>query len=250
MKYILSVTLIIGLFAGYLMGTYLNPPVEYYYPSSYTALTAPDIINPEGEIFVSSLLLPAVDADGNGVTTSLDVQLLEGQGRALANIDKLLFWTDTQNSIRTARAVSEMVTGKDMTQYDLVYTIRANASVIEGPSAGAALTIATIAALEKQPLNTSVMITGTINNDGSIGLVGEVLQKAKAAKDIGAEVFLVPPTQSSEIRYSSERSCENIGWSQVCTVEQIPERVQIEQEAGISVVEVANVQEAMKYFGL
>ncbi len=250
MKYVVSVALIIGMFAGYLMATCLNPPVEYYYPSSYTAFTAPDMINPENEIYVSSLLLPAVDSDGNGVTTSLDVQLLEGSGRALANIDKLLFWTDTQNSIRTARAVSEAITGKDMSQYDLVYTIRANASVIEGPSAGAALTIATISALERHSLNSSVMITGTINNDGTIGPVGEIVQKAKAAKSIGAEIFLVPMTQSTEVKYSSQKNCERVGWSEICTIEQVPERVHVESEAGIDVIEVGTVEEAMKYFGL
>ena len=123
MKYAVSAALIIGIFAGYLAATYANPPVEYYYPSSYTALTAPDLINPENEVSFASIFMPAVDSEGNGVATILDVQVLEGSGRALANIDKLLFWTDTQNSIRTARSVAEQVTKKDMTKYDLVYTI-------------------------------------------------------------------------------------------------------------------------------
>jgi len=248
MKYVVSVALILGIFAGYMIATYMNPPVEYYYPVSYTALTAPDIINPGSEVSVASVFMPAIDNEGNGVTTILDVQILEGSGRALANIDKLLFWTDTQNSIRTARGVAEEITQKDLSNYDLVYTIRANASVIEGPSAGAALTIATIAALEKKEINISVMITGTINHDGTIGPVGEILQKAKAAKSIGAELFLVPLSQSSQITYSSRKHCEPIGWSEICTIEQIPQKIDVSEEAGIEIKEVRTVEEALKYF--
>jgi uncharacterized protein len=249
MKYGLSLGIIFGLFFGYLLASYLNPPViEYYYPSSTATLTAPDTIRPDSEIFVASLRMPAVDSDGNGVVTMLDVQMLEGSGRALANIDKLLFWTDTQTSIRTARAVAEEVTKKDMLQYDLVYTIRANASVIEGPSAGAALTIATIAALQGKSINQSVMITGTINLDGTIGPVGEVFAKAKAAKQIGAQLFLVPEYQSMEVTYSSQKRCDQVGWSQICTIEQVPEKVDISKEAGIAVIEVKSVQDALPYF--
>jgi len=248
MKYAVSLALVIGILAGYYIATYFASPVEYYYPESYTALTAPDIIDLGNEIYVSSVFMPAVDADGNGVTTVLDVQILEGSGRALANIDKLLFWTDTQNSIRVARSVAERVTQKDLSNYDLVYTIRANASVIEGPSAGAALTIATISALEQKEVNNSVMITGTVNPDGTIGPVGEILEKARAAREIGAELFLVPYTQSSEIRYSNRKNCQPIGWSEICTIEQVPQKIDISKEAGIQVEEVRTIEEALQYF--
>lgn len=250
MKYVISVVLVLGIFAGFLIASYFNQPAEYYYPVSYTALTAPDIIMPGSEISVASIFMPAVDNEGNGVTTILDVQILEGSGRALANIDKLLFWTDTQNSIRTARSVAEEITKKNLSKYDLVYTIRANASIIEGPSAGAALTIATIAALKEREINKSVMITGTINHDGTIGPVGEILEKAKAAKSIGAELFLVPLAQSTQITYSSQRHCESIGWSQICTIEQIPEKIDVSEESGIGIIEVRSVRDALKYFGI
>ena len=64
-----------------------------------------------------------------------------------------------------------------------------------GPSAGAALTIATIAALKHDSIRSDVVITGTINADGTIGQIGGVLEKAQAAKDIGAKLFLVPVGQ-------------------------------------------------------
>ena len=53
----------------------------------------------------------AVDQNGKGVSTPLVVEVKPGTGEALTNIDKLLFWTDTQQSIQTAKAVAENITG-------------------------------------------------------------------------------------------------------------------------------------------
>ena len=103
---------------------------------------------------VASIFVPAVDEDEQGVVTVLTVQAIDGTGtgKILVNIDRILFWGDTQDSIRTARDVAQNVRELNLSQTDLVYTITANASIIEGPSAGAALTAATIAAVEKKPL--------------------------------------------------------------------------------------------------
>lgn len=192
--------------------------------------------------------LPAVDADGNGVSTTLKVEASPGSGRTLTDIDNLLFWADTQHSIRIARRVAEGITGKKTEDYDLVYTIEANASVIGGPSAGAALVIATIAALDGKNPKDNVMITGSINHDGSIGPVSAILEKAKAAKDIGADLFLVPLLQSRDVVYDTTEHCEVFGGSEVCTTETRPRRIDIEQESGITIKEIASVEEAMGYF--
>lgn len=196
----------------------------------------------------SSINVPAVDQEGNGVATVLTVQLIPGFGRILTNIDKLLFWIDTQNSIRTAKKVASDITGVDLSQYDIIYTIKANASVIEGLSAGAALTIATIAAVQNKETNQKVMITGTINSDGTIGPVGEVLSKAKVARDLGMETFLVPVLQGRQVTYKTEKYCEQIGMTQICTIETRPVTVDIANETGIDVVEVKDINEALEYF--
>lgn len=195
-----------------------------------------------------SMYLPAVDAEGNGVNTVLKVEATPGTGRTLTDIDNLLFWADTQHSIRIARRVAENITGKKMEDYDIVYTIEANASIIGGPSAGAALTLATIAALEGKKLKEGVMITGSINHDGSIGPVSGVLEKAKAAKEAGVELFLVPLLQSRDVIYETTEHCEFFGASQICTTETKPKKVEVEYESGIEIIEVASVQDAMQYF--
>ena len=192
--------------------------------------------------------LPAVDSEGNGVTTVLSVEVSPGNGKTLIDINNLLFFADTQHSIRIAKNVAEKITEKNMNNYNLVYGVEANASLIGGPSAGAALTIATIAAVEGKQIRKDVMITGAVNSDGSIGPVGEILAKAKAAKEAGASIFLVPLLQSRDVIYDTVESCEKFGASEICTTETRPRKVNVIEETGINVVEVASVEEALKYF--
>jgi len=194
--------------------------------------------------------VPAVDNNGNGVSTVLAVKAEPGTGRTKVDIDSLLFWVDTQNSIRIARRVAENVTNVSADNYDMTFSILANASLIGGESAGAALTLASIAALSGEELNQDFMITGTINHDGSIGPIGGVLEKASAAKDIGATKFFVPLLQSDEITYDESEHCETFGLMEWCTTERIPKRVQVGDVSGIEVIEVGNIRDAYNYFKL
>jgi uncharacterized protein len=191
--------------------------------------------------------IPAIDDKGRGVATKLKVQAMPGSGRVLINIENLLFWIDTQNSIQIAKAVAQNITKVDLSSVDLFYTIEANASIIEGPSAGAAITIATIAALENKSINESVMITGSINPDGSIGQVGGILAKAKASKDVGAKLFLVPKGQGTQVNYIPEEKCEKIGPLTYCTITYKEEVTDISEKVGIKVVEVSSIYDSLKY---
>ena len=47
--------------------------------------------------------------------------------------------------------------------------------------------------------------------------------------------------------YETSRHWENFGGTDVCTVEQIPKKLKVEAEAGIKVVEVGTIAEAMEY---
>lgn len=251
----ITITLLIAaiVLVSYYAGVFLGSKTVYIYNETITRSTEPLVYRPYSNLTgipntsSASIIVPAVDQSGNGVATNLTVQVVPGSGKALVNIDKLLFWVDTQNSIRTARSVAEHTLGINISYYDLIFTIEANASVIEGPSAGAALTAATIAALGNNSIKQDVMMTGTINHDGTIGPVGEILAKANAARDVGATTFLVPVSQSIVVTYEPRRHCEIIGWAEVCTPEIVPKRVDVANETGINIVEVANIEDAMEY---
>jgi uncharacterized protein len=236
--------LIIGIILGSLAG--------YYYFSSYTTTVVQSRCNVTVEPVFSraEINLVAVDQDGRGVTTPLVVESKPGDGKALTNIEKLLFWTDTQYSIQTAKAVAENVTKINTSNYDLTYTIESNATIVGGPSAGAALTIATIAALKNEKIRNDVVITGTINEDGTIGEIGGVLEKAKAAKDVGAKLFLVPRGQGEQTTLEPQENCVRRSNFVFCETTYKQVTVNIGKDAGIAVIEVGTVEEAYKYFKL
>lgn len=182
----------------------------------------------------------------------LDVQVMSGSGKTLTNIDHILFFVDTQYSIQTAKFVAANLTGVDISKYNLIYDIGLNenksSGLIEGPSAGAALAIATVAALENKTLNPEVMITGTINPDGSIGKVGSVPEKAKVAQEAGARIFLVPIGQGIVQQFEPATQCEQIKSFKVCRTEYKEVKSLKLDENGLVVKEVANIQDALKYF--
>ncbi|MBL7160862.1 MAG: hypothetical protein ISS93_03375 [Candidatus Aenigmarchaeota archaeon] len=193
--------------------------------------------------------VPGVGEEGEGVITEIGVTVEpDGEGRVLTDIEDMLFFTDTQNSIRTARDVAQDVTGIDLSRHDIVYTIRANASVIEGPSAGAAIAVATIAALEGLELNPEVMITGTIRKDGSIGRVGGLLEKAQVAENHGAKLFLVPESgvPLGGFEYKRDVKCGAEWGFEVCETSYVS--ADSGCGLGIEVKEVSNVEEALEYF--
>lgn len=244
---------------GVIIGIVIGSAVSYHFYNFYFSLQTPNVTNlpklqkiiiPQANYTYSyvELGLPAVDQNGNGVITKLRVEARPGNGKVLTNIDKLLFWVDTQQSIQTAKIVAENVTGIDASKFDLIYTIESNASLVGGPSAGAALTIATIAVLENKSLKKGVMMTGTINPDGSIGEVGGVLEKARAAKEFGATVFLVPYGQGTETYLEPEEKCVRKLNFVFCETTYKPKTINIGKEVGISVIEVKNIEEALKYF--
>jgi uncharacterized protein len=191
--------------------------------------------------------LIALDQDGNGVITPLYVSVEPGDGKVLTNIEKLLFWIDTQFSIQTAKEIAENVTNIDTDNLDITYSVSSNATLIGGPSAGAPLTVATVAALQNKKIREDVMITGTIEPDGSIGQVGGVLEKAQVAKDLGAEVFLVPEGQSTQTLLKPNETCTKRYGFIFCQTTYQKEIINIGENIGISIIEVRNVQEAMKY---
>lgn len=194
--------------------------------------------------------LPAINANNTGVAAELTVTLKRGTGKILFSIDNALSNPDTQQSARTAALYAANHENISLGTIDLTYDIRASASMIEGPSAGAAFAIATIAALRNRTVSSDAMITGAINHDGTIGPSGKILEKARAAKAEGANVFLAPVGSVADIgvNYTEQEYCHNWGGYEYCQEEYLPRILDVSKEAGIPVLEVGSVDEALKYF--
>ncbi|QQG40005.1 MAG: hypothetical protein HYS81_01170 [Candidatus Aenigmatarchaeota archaeon] len=234
---LLVLVLAIGIASGYSMA------------QPQFAQLAPFQADGAGTISEAHTSLVAVDKAGHGVVTGLDVKTVPGSGRILVDIDSLIFFVDTQQSIQTAREVAEDYLNTNVTDRDIVYTIKIeNSSIVGGESAGGALTVATIAALTGKPLRGDTVMTGTVNQDGTIGKIGGLEEKARAAKEAGYSVLLVPAGQGAQTTVEKMRTCERVGRSTVCTVAFKQNNVSIGEDIGITVVEVANIQDVVDHF--
>jgi len=148
-------------------------------------------------VAVREVRISPLEVRYEGVTLKAVVGLKTGNGDIYINTQPII-GIDLQLSARTAVIVAQNFTGVQLGSTDVFLTITAETQVdvVDGPSAGGAITIAMIAAIENRKINRTVYMTGTINPDGTIGPVGAVLEKALAAAQKGATLFLVPRGQS------------------------------------------------------
>ncbi|HIQ38453.1 MAG TPA: hypothetical protein EYH53_00390 [Methanothermococcus okinawensis] len=172
-----------------------------------------------------------------GTTINIDVKVSNGSGHVF--IDTLpVTEMDMQSSARIAAKVAFDVCNRDQKDYDVYYIVRSKVPIVGGPSAGGALCVATIAALNNWSINRNVMMTGMIYPDGGIGPVGEVLEKLKAAKIAGAKYFLIPYGEryvTVEDPYSKDN---------YITVDV----VEYGEKLGVKVVEIRSIYDAIYYF--
>lgn len=196
----------------------------------------------------ASMRLPAINRNGDGVAANLEVSVIPGSGLILQNLNRVLSKEETSQSIRTAAIVASNITGIDISNLDIIYDIYANASILEGPSAGAAITLVTIAALQDRQINDDVMITGTINRDGTIGPAGKIKEKALSAKMHGAKAFYVSVGASTELNYTEGEFCHVWGTNEYCQPELKTIVIDLTEETGIDVIEAENIRDLIGIF--
>ena len=85
----------------------------------------------------------------------------------------------------------------DTRTVELPFEVEIDTDSIGGPSAGLAFTLALLDEMTPGDLfgGKRVVATGTVNEDGSVGSIGALPQKAVAVKMSDAEIFFVPASQ-------------------------------------------------------
>ncbi len=204
------------------------------------------------KILSASIDIVAVNSqDNTGIVNTATVEIQPGQGRVLFSLNPFVE-PDTQQSAETAKAVAEAFTKTSLQNSDVIYSIEAgNARLVGGPSAGAAITAATIAAIEGKTIKSNVEITGTINPDGSIGQIGGVLEKMTASAEKGKTLFLVPKGQSTISYYEPQVTRQRQGNFIIERTTYVPKTLNLNDYAkqqgwNIQIQEVANIEEAMQ----
>lgn len=108
----------------------------------------------------------------------------------------------------SAAAVATLLSSKDPSRLDLSYTITGQ---IDGPSGGAMLTVASLAAIRGLKLAEKTTMTGTISPDGSVGRVGEIPAKLRGAAKAGYKTVLLPMTNLTASGESSTSDMVEFG---------------------------------------
>lgn len=183
-----------------------------------------------------------------GSMMNISVEIKPGKGRVLVQT-KPLMGVVFQDAANTAIYVAQNRTKKDLSGSDIIFSIEADQEIpsVDGPSAGALMTLLGISALENKTPKKDITITGTIDRFGHIGEIGGVIEKASAAKDGGKTLFLIPRENSRLIRYT-ESTRNFYGMTIIETVpETIDAKEYIEANSGIKVEYVDTMDDVLKF---
>lgn len=96
-----------------------------------------------------------------------------------------------KDSVFNAASVLRRLTGEDLLNYDLHVNV-VGGGRIDGPSAGAAITLAIYSAITGKPLRQDTAITGEISIQGKVKAVGGIFEKIFGAKQAGMAKCIIP----------------------------------------------------------
>ncbi len=168
--------------------------------------------------------VPAVDANGNGILTTITADVRNGSGGVYVDIEPFIS-VETQNSAKVAAQQAAKAAGVALGGFDVFFKIRANTEVVDGPSGGQALTLLAYSEFSGKPLRTDLTATGTIEADGGIGNVGGILEKAEAAQQGGIRLFLVPLGQAVQDGVDLTQYAQDRWGMQVVEVRNVTESI-------------------------
>lgn len=178
-----------------------------------------------------------------GVLLGAQVVVTNGTGHVFVDTNPYT-QVDLQGSARLAAMVASDVLGVDQRKYDFYYIIDISSPIIGGPSAGAALTVATIAAINNWTLEPGVVMTGMINPDESIGPVGGIPYKLEAAAAKNTTLFLIPQGQSKVI---TKKTVPKSKGALIIfeDLEETVDLIELGKKLNVTVKEVGTIQDAV-----
>lgn len=103
-----------------------------------------------------------------------------------------------KDSVFNAASVIRKLTEHEMKDYDLHVNVVGGAN-IDGPSAGAAITLAILSAIEQKPVRQNVAVTGEISLAGRLKPVGGIHEKIYGAIRKGIKTVIIPEANKKEV---------------------------------------------------
>ena len=183
----------------------------------------------------------------SGVMLNITAEVKPGKGRVLVDTVPLM-GVVFQDAANTAVYVAQNKTGVSLAGSDVIFSINAPGQVpsVDGPSAGALMTLLVISAIEKKPLREDVTLTGTIDAEGNVGAIGGVVEKAQAAKASGKSLFLLPQANADLMLYTPQ-SRQYYGFTIIQQVQNtVDAKTYIQDNIGVPVQYVSTIDDVLK----
>lgn len=103
-----------------------------------------------------------------------------------------------KDSVFNAASVIRSLTGEDVSNYDVHVNIIGGGNV-DGPSAGAAITVAILSAITNKPVRQDTAITGEISLLGNVKPVGGITEKIYGAMQAGIKRVIIPEENNKDV---------------------------------------------------
>ena len=103
-----------------------------------------------------------------------------------------------RDSVFNAASAIRTLTGEELKDYEIHVNVVGGAN-IDGPSAGAAITLALLSAVEDRPLRQDLAITGEISLSGRLRAVGGIREKVYGAIRKGIRTVIIPKANEKEV---------------------------------------------------
>jgi len=134
-----------------------------------------------------------------GSTIEIEAAIFEAKDKGKGSVR----FNDTagsmaKDSVFNAASVIRKITDKDIKDYD-IHVNAVGGGRIDGPSAGAAITICIISALLNKPIRQDVAVTGEISLRGKVKPVGGIFEKVYGARRKGIKCVVVPKDNLREV---------------------------------------------------
>jgi hypothetical protein len=183
----------------------------------------------------------------SGVMLNISAEVKPGRGRVLVDTQPLMGLV-FQDAANTAVFVAQNRTGVSLAGSDVIFSISAPGQVpaVDGPSAGALMTLLAISAIDGKPLREEVTLTGTIDKEGKVGAIGGIPEKAQAAKDAGKSLILIPGENAKLVRYTPEER-QYYGFTVIQEVAStVDAKSYVEENIGIHVQYVGTIDDVVR----
>ena len=147
-----------------------------------------------------------VDQNNQGMVFPIRVEIIHsGSGILSVDINNVQYEQGFQTAVRAAATVASQYSGEGISDKDIIVRFAPDGSrfgdslvKVDGSSAGAIIAAMIVAGLSDSEINSSILVTGSVNEDGTIGRIGSLQEKLVAADAFDAEAMLVPASQEFE----------------------------------------------------